>query len=588
VKSASPSQATIQEHQETRRKYVQLAWELWASQQRQGFFVWHPIPEEHLRIEVTLFWQGQISHLAGWNDIVGQLVNAVVSPIKGAIEWFWENVIRPGIEFIISGVKWVVDGILAVVNTIGSAVAALPEIFKGALGWLWEQFQGFFSAIGEVLKQIGTWVLNAIKTYVVDPILGLLQPIFEGLKAIIMALWNFMTGGAITGSPIEWRGSLVRWLGILSGVSVMAVSGLIGAELINLVHPFKDTKAGEIAKFAMQFSGIAFLQAAFFTTYFDIACAKPIRHELNAIFAPEIPSIGEAQRMLWRGQISPGDFDDVVKLSGYGEPWIGGYRALTENVPGSGDLILFLVREVLTPDEFYVAMGYQGFSNYWSRAYWEAHWVLPPPERTRTAFLRKQIPEAEYRKFLIWYDFKPDPRPGISLSDVDIMLSSQYEWPGRIDTRWLIEWGIITPEEGVELIKAGGMDPAWAPRVAEAYLLNQVREELGKVRAVYERRLREGFMSKADFAKALYSLHFATHVVNALERWADEELDLEERLDEVKEFEALAKDEVINVTEYGAALRELGMTEDRITRAQKHIERLLAIKAAKAAAKAKG
>jgi len=77
-------------------------------------------------------------------------------------------------------------------------------------------------------------------------------------------------------------------------------------------------------------------------------------------------------------------------------------------------------------------------------------------------------------------------------------------------------------------------------------------------------------------------------VVEALERWADEELDLQERLDEAKEYEALAKDEVISVTEYGQALRDLGMTEGRITRAQKHIERLLAIKALKEAAKAKG
>jgi len=513
-----------------------------------------------------MFWQGQISHLAGWNNIVGQVVNAIVSPIKAALSWLWENVIRPGVELIvglvkgalewlINGVRWVVDGIAAVINQVwqgiqglGSAIASGLQGLAGKLAegvsWIWKQLEGFFSAIGEVLKQIGTWIINAIKTYVIDPILGLLRPVFEALKQLIMGLWNFMTGGAVTGSPVEWRGSTIRWLGILSGVGVMAVSGLIGAELINLIHPFKDTKAGEIAKFAMQFSGIAFLQAAFFTTYFDIACAKPVRQELNAIFAPEIP--------------------------------------------GSGDLIRFVVREVIVPDEFYKAMSLQGFSRYWSAAYWEAHWMLPPAERTRTAFLRKQIPEAEYRKFLIWYDFKPDPRPGISLSDVDIMLQTQYDWPGRIDTRWLIEWGIITPEEGAELIKAGGMDPLWAPRVAEAYLLNQVREELGKVRAVYERRLREGFMSKLDFAKALYSLHYATHVVNALTRWADEELDLQERLDEAKEYEALAKDEVIAVTEYGQALRDLGMTEERITRAQKHIQRLLAIKAAKAAAKTKG
>ena len=199
--------------------------------------------------------------------------------------------------------------------------------------------------------------------------------------------------------------------------------------------------------------------------------------------------------------------------------------------------------------------------------------------------MRKNIPEAEYRKFLIWYDFKPDPRPGISLSDVDLMLKTQYDWPGRIDTRWLLEWGSITPEEGLELVKAGGMDPVWAPRVLEVYLLNQVREELGKVRTVYERALREGFLNPVAFATKLTGIHYAPHVINALRTWADEELALAEKLELAGEYETMAKDEVITVTTYGEALRELGMTEERITRKQHHIETLLAIKAAKEAAK---
>jgi len=160
--------------------------------------------------------------------------------------------------------------------------------------------------------------------------------------------------------------------------------------------------------------------------------------------------------------------------------------------------------------------------------------------------------------------------------------------PSRSDMRWMVEWGQISAEDLKDLAEADGIDPAWSPRVTEAWLLNQQRDELAKVRAVYERRLREGFMSKADFGKALSSLHYAGHVVDALERWADEELDLQERLEEAKEYEALAKDEVITPTEYGQALRDLGMTEERITRSQKHIERLLAIKAAKEEAKAKG
>jgi len=535
-----------------------------------------------------MFWQGQISHIHGWNNVVGQVVNAVVAPIKAAIQWFWENVIRPGIEILLAGVKWVINGILSVVNAIQAGVSALGSAVSEGLSWIWKQLQGFFSAIAEVLKQIGTWIINAIKTHVVDPILNLLKPVFDGLKQLIMALWNFMTGGSVTGSPVEWRGSYTRWLGIITGVSVMAVSGVVAATLIDVIHPFKDTKAGETAKFFLQYSGVAFLQAAFFTTYFDVACARPVRQELNAIFTPEIPSIGDATRMLWRQKIGSEDFTQVVKLHGYGDPWASGYKALTENLPGSGDLILFVVREVIEPAEFTQAMAMQGFSKHWADAYWEAHWILPPPERTRTAFLRKQIPEAEYRKFLVWYDFKPEPRPGISVSDVDIMLRTQYEWPGRIDTRWLLEWGEITPEDGVELVKAEGFDPSWAPRLVTVWLLNQMREELGKVRTVHEKALREGFLDPVGFAEKLVGIHYAPHVINALRMWADEELALAEKLELAGEYEKLAKDEVITPEEYGQALRDLKMVEERITRKVNYVKRLLAVKAIKEAAKKKG
>lgn len=531
-----------------------------------------------------MFWRGEIAHVHGWTDIVGQITKPVTDAFNAILSWFWENVIRPGIEaitgalraaleFVINGVRWVVNGIssavagisswlesvgnsiMVVVNSILSqlaqGIAGLGSAISSGLGWLageltkatswiWDQLQGFFSALGEVLKQIATWIVTGIKTHVIDPLIGMLQPVFDTLKGLIMGIFDFITQGAVAGSPIEWRGSYTRWLGIISGVSLMAVSGLIGAKLIDIIHPFKDTNISDLAKFAMQFSGVAFLQAAFFTTYFDIACSKPVRQELNAIFTPEIP--------------------------------------------GSGDLIRFMVREVIVPDEFYAAMALQGFSDYWSKAYFEAHWILPPTGRTRTAFLRKQIPEEEYRKFLIWYDFKPDPRPGISLSDVDLMLKTQYDWPGKIDIRWLIEWGIITPEQGGDLLKATGLDPAWSPRVLEAYLLNQLREELGKVRRVYERRLREGFMDKPGFATALSGIHYATHVINALLKWADEELDLDEKLELAKEYEKLAKEKVWTVDKMADELRKIGMVEARITRKQDHVRRLLEIKAAKEAA----
>jgi len=212
----------------------------------------------------------------------------------------------------------------------------------------------------------------------------------------------------------------------------------------------------------------------------------------------------------------------------------------------------------------------------------------------RAAYRKGRLSEHEFRAYMEGCYLPPEAQNVILVTETLARMTSVKDpgeepyMPSRSDMRWMVEWGLISAEDLKDLAEGDGIDPAWSPRVTEAWLLNQQRDELAKVRAVYERRLREGFMSKADFGKALSSLHYAGHVVDALERWADEELDLQESLEEAKEYEALAKDGILTVTEYGQALRKLGMTEERITRSQKHIERLLAIKAAKAEAKAKG
>jgi hypothetical protein len=251
---------------------------------------------------------------------------------------------------------------------------------------------------------------------------------------------------------------------------------------------------------------------------------------------------------------------------------------LAEQLPGAGDLITFVVREVITPDKFIETMALQGFSKAWAEAYWEAHWMLPPPERVRTAFLRKQISEQEYRRFLVWQDFKPTPRPGIHLSDVDIMLETQYDLPGRIDTRWLLEWGKISPAEAARLIEAGGMHPEWAPKLAEVYLLNQLRDELNRLRTVLMEQRKEGFLSKAALESRLRKLSFASHVIQATLTWADEMATWESVKEQADEWWRLAKAGKISPETYANEVRKLGMDEERITKKMELLRRLAEIR----------
>ncbi|RLF21698.1 MAG: hypothetical protein DRN15_10705 [Thermoprotei archaeon] len=167
-------------------------------------------------------------------------------------------------------------------------------------------------------------------------------------------------------------------------------------------------------------------------------------------------------------------------------------------LPSPSDLITFVVREIITPQDFFVAMQMQNYHPYWASAYWEAHWRLPSFENLRKAFFRGIINAEEFKKFVIWHDYRPFPRPGISKSDVEIMMALQYELPTRIDTRWMVKYGIIDFNKHRELVKMEGYHPDWIDNIAKAEVINVVVDE----RTLWRNRLFDkyelGMLTKED------------------------------------------------------------------------------------------
>jgi len=122
--------------------------------------------------------------------------------------------------------------------------------------------------------------------------------------------------------------------------------------------------------------------------------------------------------------------------------------------------------------------------------------------------------------------------------------------------------------------------PEPAPDVPPA-----AKEEIMRVRKVLETRLREGYIYDVDFAWLLTTMGYSEDEIETLVMWAEQDLALEETLELAKEYDKLVTAKTISVEEYGNALRKLGMTEARITRRQKHVEALLAVRTTKKKAK---
>ena len=118
----------------------------------------------------------------------------------------------------------------------------------------------------------------------------------------------------------------------------------------------------------------------------------------------------------------------------------------------------------------------------WGKAYWFVHWQLPAYQQLVQAFLRDIITEEELKLFIKWHDYSPDPRPGISKSDVEIMNALIYNLPDKLAARWMLRFGLISREEHKKLLKAEGLHPDWIDKVAESEFLNNLTDERTSVK----------------------------------------------------------------------------------------------------------
>ena len=210
-------------------------------------------------------------------------------------------------------------------------------------------------------------------------------------------------------------------------------------------------------------------------------------------------------------------------------------------LPSVNDLITFVVREIISPADFFVACQMQKLHPYWASAYWEAHWRLPSFENLREAFWRGIISADEFKKYIIWHDYRPFPRPDISKSDVDIMMQLQWRLPTRIDTRWMAKYGLINWSQHLKLVQMEGYpdgDPYnlgfnIAETVAKAEIINVVVDE----RTLWRNRLfdmfERGYMTLAEIRQK-FEAGFTTTIDNVEFKVGFHQLEIELMLEAVK------------------------------------------------------
>ena len=393
-----------------------------------------------------------------FSDLWGKVQSAANS-IVNSISTFFSDLWAKISTGLADAAKSLVDGLSAAVGTIAGYVQdalkgvaeAVGGALRGALEWLWS---GLSFIAGKIMDAIGT-VRAAVEpafTTIMSGVTGTVTEAFkpstlpdevkkasdELAKNLQDTMQRLMPKGAHSLPPFESvQQSALLTTAVFTGASIL---GNVAGIAIDLVHPIKPI-------------GV------------QVAIASIIRSvSENVVTAPII------QIPLEAGVYRPLRYY-YNKMNPYA-------------IPGAGDMINMVVREAIPVDVFKLNMLYQGFDEYWTTAYWEAHWVLPGFGDLRAAWWRGVIGDDQFNAYIVLHDYKPEPRKEGWVSDQDMIAALSYELPGRIDARWMFEQGVIDTDTHLQLTRARGMHPDWAEKVVEA-------EERAAIRAEVEASIRE-------------------------------------------------------------------------------------------------
>lgn len=180
-------------------------------------------------------------------------------------------------------------------------------------------------------------------------------------------------------------------------------------------------------------------------------------------------------------------------------------REFTPLIPSLPDLITMLVREVLTPTEYTEYASWHGESATWAARRYESHWVLPARTWIDDALHRGVITEEEWARFYVWHDYKPEARPGITKSDIEILAPLRKTLIPRVDVRRGWEYGHIGDGDLLKRYEDLGYEedaPLMAEIQKQAALDGEISMVKGELVNLYQRDL----IAEGEFVKALEDL----------------------------------------------------------------------------------
>jgi hypothetical protein len=190
--------------------------------------------------------------------------------------------------------------------------------------------------------------------------------------------------------------------------------------------------------------------------------------------------------------------------------WADKFR---KHLPGTGDVINQVVKEIIPLDEFKRLMGLHGYSDEQAQRIWDAHFIAPARNELTTALRRGKISKAAWNRLKVLVDL--DPRyDSINTStgeagegSFSIWDEMVYEDPGIMNLRFMFESGSVTEAQLPDYLKALGYRPEHLPAMVTYITEYQSRFFRRRQLTLLARMVKAGKITEAEFitrAKAIY------------------------------------------------------------------------------------
>jgi len=536
------------------------------------------------RIQAGLddLWSKASAALDGLGAALGDGLRWVGEELSATGAWLLGEVSAKLMDLLEGGLNWVQDALRGVAEALGSGLQAFT-------GWILESLGTIASGVAGVLGAVRSAVegtIGAIVGGIVDLFTDVIGPgspeaeLQSRVQAFTRAyLERVQAFTKFEASSIPEMGDLAARTATIFAVDLAAMLALdIAGVAIDLAHPAKVVGARAVTQALVRNLGVPGVFEPITMVPLEASVFRPWRYRWNEAAPTEIPGPGELvamasrrhldmdelrqwmklhaldeawadrllaeaygipgvaelTRMVWKGLISEGGFADALRAQGVREDFVEPYVAMIPALPGPGDLITMAVREVFTrpelqaefPAEFGAYMALQGYAEIWARYYWAAHWVLVPVGQLYEMYHRGLISRAVLAEQLKYHDFTAEWRENL--------MAISWRLPGAIDARWMFRWGLLDVAGLEDLLVRDGLDPEWAPRVAQAVAKNQFMADLNRLRDNLKSDYVRGYIAEAQLRASLEALGYPAtwitfHIRDALEdgerRFRDDQVD---------------------------------------------------------------